>query len=256
MTYRIERNDMTKLVYLTFDGDIPVEVRVAIKEAGFLFRGYDANWTMLGSMITDDEINRIIGDALASAKPRPVMSKEEENALRDEYLVRKVAKDGHDRWKKYYRDNIGALVRLTTGEIFCIEKPRIETSFCFGESGYDADDAYHMAHVARTNEDYFKERNLRDLKTEIDLLSYRTGLYNNERLAAERWGCDGVVWVSFCSRFDRDGKFISDELSEEDRERVLEGYRKAYKAFEKRLDTYLKRYGLSKVRSWTYWRDA
>ena len=47
-----------------------------------------------------------------------------------------------------------------------------------------------------------------------------------------------------------------DEISEEDRERLYEGYVKLCNDFEKRLRTYLKRYGLTKVHSWTYWRDA
>lgn len=258
MIYEIKRDDLTNLVHVVFADGTPLDVRIALKNAGFSYYGWgeDGSWKALGSSIADDKIRKIINDAITSAKPRHVMTKGEETALKEEYL-RRITANGNEHWRKYHEDNIGALVVLTNGDIFCIEKPRIKTHFCFGESGYDADDASHMAEVARTREDYFLRENLRDIKRKIDLLSCRVACHC-DRLASCRYYSDrdGIVAVGFYDRFDRNGNRIDEELCEEDRERVLEGYRKVYAAFEKRLHTYLKRYGLSKIHSWTYWRDA
>ena len=46
-----------------------------------------------------------------------------------------------------------------------------------------------------------------------------------------------------------------DKLSPEDIDRIIEGYREVIKKFDKRLKTYLKRYGLSKVKAWSYLSD-
>ena len=44
-------------------------------------------------------------------------------------------------------------------------------------------------------------------------------------------------------------------LTKEERQELVKGYEEVRKAFIKRLNTYLKRYGLSKVRTWTYLSD-
>ena len=42
----------------------------------------------------------------------------------------------------------------------------------------------------------------------------------------------------------------------EEIEKILEAYKEAAAAHEKKIDAYLKRYGTSKVDAWTYWVDA
>ena len=46
------------------------------------------------------------------------------------------------------------------------------------------------------------------------------------------------------------------DITAEDFEAVRKAYEATGNDFRKRLGTYLKRYGLSKVQSWTYWKDA
>jgi hypothetical protein len=61
-----------------------------------------------------------------------------------------------------------------------------------------------------------------------------------------------VVWVD---RWNTYGRKTDEELTIDD---LTELYRICFEEqmkFCKRLRTYLKRYGLSKVRTWTYWAD-
>ena len=46
------------------------------------------------------------------------------------------------------------------------------------------------------------------------------------------------------------------ECTDEEKKLILKGLKFARKCFEARLDTYLKRYGVSKLHTWTYWADA
>ena len=45
------------------------------------------------------------------------------------------------------------------------------------------------------------------------------------------------------------------KLGNDDIQRIIVGYEEVGKRFRKRLQTYLKRYGLSKLNVWTYLRD-
>ena len=45
-------------------------------------------------------------------------------------------------------------------------------------------------------------------------------------------------------------------ITDEEAKIILDAYKQAAVAHRKKVDSYLKRYGLSKVHSWTYWRDA
>lgn len=45
------------------------------------------------------------------------------------------------------------------------------------------------------------------------------------------------------------------EATEEQRAELIKAYEWAKAQFEKRLNTYLKKYGTSKMRCGTYWRD-
>ena len=179
--------------------------------------------------------------------------KAEQAALRKEYLDRRLRRENDpDFWFSYYDKQAGHFARLSSGDIVAINKPRIETRFCFGESGYDYDDAQEAAHIARTSEEYFKQENLAGLQRWIDRLDGSSTdpvdvvvLRNGEGLAS-------VTWCHHSRRIEEGWE----EISEADRAVLLAAYRAAYAAFEKRLDAYLKRYGLSKVHAWTYWRDA
>ena len=46
------------------------------------------------------------------------------------------------------------------------------------------------------------------------------------------------------------------ELTESERAAVVAAYETELSKLNKRLDSYLKRYGLSKLKTWTYWQDA
>ena len=260
MKHEIFRNEnIGTLVWVRFFEHVPLENREALMNNGF---SYDWNFKAWGSLNRpDEEIERIINNVVVSERPK--MSKVEEMELEQEYIRRELATGfSGDCWVKYFKGKIGALVRLENGQIVNIEKPSIETSFCYGESGYDADEAFDAAERARTSEDHFRWANLRGLKEDIDILERLPGEGYFVRTCVtlgydKEAGKDtGLNTVAFSAHWDRWHNKPTEEVSEEDRERILEGYRKVYAAFEKRINTYLKKYGLSKVRAWTYWRDA
>lgn len=163
---------------------------------------------------------------------------------------------------------ISRAIWLDDKTAFIWEKPSIKTDFCFGESGHDYDEAQEMAAHAKNSTEYFKRENLREFDEIIKELEQQSSTaehgafhYCLRQLIYSSAGPMAIYTLGYeCSSdylFTRDtGINPLREPSEKELTAIIEGYKAERTAFEKRLDTYLKRYGLSKVNSWTYWREA
>jgi len=153
----------------------------------------------------------------------------------------------------YFSKRISNAVKLDNGGYVLIEKPSIRTRFCYGYSdtldGSERQEAGELAHNAEHNTEYFIKQNLEQLQEKIcDLyagaLVYKS--YDNAKiyeLCFDDTAPDRYTDISFI------------ELSKGEIERLINAYKEEIKKFTKRLNSYLKRYGLSKVYAWTYWRD-
>lgn len=162
----------------------------------------------------------------------------------------------------YCMKKTGYLVHLSDGSIIPLEKPTIQKEFCFGYSlcAYDTEDydlANEAAHHAAQSQRYFLHENL----DQVDKI-----LYNLESNEWNSW--DYFICVKYCSQssdnplrglntfyLNTSDAHRYRRLQGDDRQRVIDGYKVIRIDFEKRLLSYLKRYGLSKVRTWSYWQD-
>lgn len=182
-------------------------------------------------------------------------SKQEQAKLREEYRAIQAKRWGKDEGMINYCTNKAArFVRLKSGHILAIDKPRIKTMFCFpyDAEAEDYDRANNMAQHARTSEEYFKTENLKQLQEIIDTLN-GIGRFGHN-VAYISYGNDGEATLNFCHRYELIEN-NREELNKQDRAAIIDAYNLEIAAFEKRLNTYLKRYGLSKVHTWSYWRD-
>lgn len=159
----------------------------------------------------------------------------------------------------------GYIVELDNGDILAIEKPSIDKDFCFGysDSRYDTEDfdrANDMAHHARTSQEYFLEQNMKGIDEmiarlegeESNRLVFKVCIpYSGQPMSSK------LKAIHLYNRWDQ-SEYAKrfPELMGADRQKVIEGYKVVKADFEKRLNAYLKRYGLSKVHAWSYWRDA
>ena len=164
-----------------------------------------------------------------------------------------------------------AFVVEHNGEIFEIEKPTIKKDFCFGygmngiSSEEDEKRAFEKEEIAQTSEEYFKKENMREIDKTIkfleELLSsiekgnncpkYNLAIY--KRYSGSKNVCN-LRTFSFVDFFDID-KNCEIKNDPELIKKLIEGYQEVKKDFEKRLNSYLKRYGLSKINTWTYLVD-
>lgn len=184
--------------------------------------------------------------------------KAEQQALKARYaalLAAEVWKD--QKMVDYCVKKTARIVELSDGALICIEKPVINTRFCFGyhanvhytEEISTAEEA--AAHAAKSQE-YFKTKNLESMDAMLKALeNSETGIRPQYTSSPEGTQICTLVfpepWKPLPPGYRR--------LLPEDREKLREAYRTERGEFAARLDAYLKRYGLSKVETWTYWLE-
>ena len=163
----------------------------------------------------------------------------------------------------YSMKNADYIVEFSNGNIAEIEKPRIQKDFCFahGYNGITTDEEEERANkcvaIASSDEQYFYNENMKDLYKSVENLEkakQRDNLYQCQAYTGQSE--DNKLRAYTCKDMYNENRLKEeDKLSPEDIDRIIEGYREVIKKFDKRLKTYLKKYGLSKVRAWSFLSD-
>lgn len=173
-------------------------------------------------------------------------------------------------WKRdvagHIRDLVAA-VRLDNGSFVTVDKPRIETEFCCGENdrGQGGDGPGTIAYASKACENFKTEAGFK-IRNNVK------SAYNSGR-SLDRFGCEGN-WKRENWRIVRRDNYVSDyleqtnsyncehrpDLCREVSEREWREIRRmeAWRALStrRRVNAYWKRFGASKLRTWTYWTEA
>lgn len=150
----------------------------------------------------------------------------------------------------YYKKNSIGAVKLNDGYML-LSKESIDTRFCFHDEGPNYEVYKKVTRDDESLKKYFLAENLRDLDHEIKSLSDEDTIFYVSDLNHGRksYYCHRDYW-----HFREREEHVV--LTPEQRAEVLKALQWSRGEFEKRLNTYLKRYGVSKIHTWTYWADA
>ena len=168
----------------------------------------------------------------------------DDGKLWKKYLAEFVSdKRDADYYNKHY---IGA-VKINDGYLL-IGKPSIETKFCFADEGPEYEYYNELMRDESKLKAYFVADNLDAIDRKLEYLKNGTPMViKNYKNSNE---------ISYC-RAGSDWPSSTDmPMTDEQRKDIIDAYQWSRDLFEKRLQSYLKRYGLSKLHIWTYWRDA
>ena len=260
-------NEELKGIEISFSAKPEKEILEGLKDLGFKWHKVKRLWYAKN---TPDRL--AFAEGLTEGKKIEFPDRKEDRqkelfSVYMEIVARDIWKNSPDM-VEYERKTTQYIVELKSGDIIALDKPTIKTSFCFGY-GYcgvttqeDMDGAYNMMHHAETEESYFIKENLKGLNEYIeslrdkDLFCYaytRNGQAEDGRLKNFTIArlCDTPEYAPYRFSALKDVK----QLDMEDRERIAQGYEIVKAAFTKRLNAYLKRYGLSKLKTWTYLVD-
>ena len=153
------------------------------------------------------------------------------------------------------------------------EKPSIQTRFCFGygQNGISTDGDFNRAceeeRNMETNQQAFIDANLEDLNKSVKKIKtyIKQWIDKEEKCFSSRYNkifiCKNsynhLACLTWSWDYDniRNKDMIIREATKEDLLLIIEVYKQQIENFKKRLNTYLKRYGLSKLTTWTYLVD-
>ena len=106
--------------------------------------------------------------------------------------------------------------------------------------------------MQKKSESYFLEENLKSIKNKIQNLKENDLFVTNHYYKQNNNLLKTVFTLKPWEKPEAD--YI--KLSDEDKKLVIEAHEIELQKFEKRLNTYLKRFGTSKLYTWSYWLDA
>lgn len=198
------------------------------------------------------------------------LTKEDKAMLRAEYQKVWTKRDGSPDLKMidYCTNKTSAYLDLGDA-LITFDKPSIETRFCFGEHGYDYDEVNETCDKLSRSESYFLAENIRrtearDILDRIDgteerYITCKTPILVYGAYCTQTSDCK-LAHIEFVNAFHEDywghkpnGTWR--DLTDEEIAALRTIMQDEITKFEKRLKTYLKRYGMSKCHFWTYWAD-
>jgi hypothetical protein len=159
-----------------------------------------------------------------------------------------LAEYGHD---KYY----AGAIKIHDAFVL-IDKPSIRNKFCFHDEGPDYDLYRSLVADDKKMAEYFKTNNLDQFDWKIAHIENGDEYTKDSRVwwyADEYHKGSKRLYLCFgASRVEPNYTLCTDE----EKALILRGLKYGRMMFEKRLDAYLKKYGVSKLHTWTYWADA
>lgn len=194
--------------------------------------------------------------------------------LKEKYMniIKTEVWQDSERMQEYARKQCDYVVELSNGKIIDIEKPRIKKDFCFGMGMYatytqeEFEAAEDLAENARTNVEYFINENMKQITEKIGYLKealdgkkevytyvHYSGQPDNSELVT--YSCVGRSGNPEWAPYRWVNLKAVNKLSSDDIQAIIDGLEEVGKKFMKRLNTYLKKYGLEKLNVWTYCRD-
>ena len=177
--------------------------------------------------------------------------------------LKKIKYWSNEKGYELVRKSTFDVVMLSNGYMIPIDKERIETMFCFGygfngvSSLEDDENASKMAEHARTDEEYFISKNMESINDKIKDLEKSPIVivypFNEEKSPIKYYTTyKNEILLENEKYYYSNGFEI---ITNEDKQKIIDVLNGCKADLEKRLKTYLKRYGLSKIQTWTYLRD-
>lgn len=198
----------------------------------------------------------------------------DQKQLKEKYMdiIRAEVWPGSESMQKYAEKETTYITELANGDIYAYKKPSIKKDFCFGYGIYgmcskeEMNGAERMREKAENDKKYFIDKNLEDINQRISNLenvlygkyeAYKYGSYTGQPHGTK------LKTYSVVSEWDNPendpGRWVKlidvEKLTNDEIAELIKGWNVVKEMYIKRLNTYLKRYGLSKVNAWTYLRD-
>lgn len=157
--------------------------------------------------------------------------------------------NGNPKEMKYFVGSVLCAVETSRG-LLAIKKPHVKTRICYGYGqGRDYESAQNASENVRSDYEAFLDENLFFDSASRMLKNIEKGcsVILDESGYGEGFACVRTGWDTI-----RKGETIA---TQEDVKKIVEALKLAVENLKKRCATYWKRFGGSKLETWTYWAD-
>lgn len=155
----------------------------------------------------------------------------------------------------YKKEHIGA-VKLSNGWFILLKKTSIVNQFCFQDEGPEYEFYKSLINSEENMKEYFISENIEGLERKIkEIKGNKDDIILVRKNYEDKDVCDVFVECEYerLYGYREAEKYIP---TEEDKKNIINALIYQRDQFKKRLETYLKKYGTSKIKTWTYWADA
>lgn len=219
-------------------------IKEELKKLGGMWFKKESGWLFSNKRRANVEAYLNTGVVKGDATKAKAKAKKDNGAMFVKWLDEFIAAEGKDA--NYYRKEFVGAIKLR-GKYFLMSKPNIKKEFCFHDEGEDYE-LYKELHADKKKmEEYFRSANMAQYDEKIERMKNGNEVWMREAYRNSR------IELMF---FDGWWKNPTDvECTGGERVLIREGLEFARRLFEKRVDAYLKRYGVDKLHTWTYWAD-
>ena len=159
---------------------------------------------------------------------------------------------------KFCKNEISNIFMFDDDTFITFPKRRINTRFCFGyhdssENTDSYDNANKLANIARTKQDYFIEKNLEEINKEIQDYKENDVYIIGEKYTGGKKEVYLLTEKNLFYHFDKKENYK--KVTEKEKEEIIKILEIEKEKHIKKINAYLKRFGLSKVVSWSFWAD-
>lgn len=169
-------------------------------------------------------------------------------------VVETVKNTINDIFAEWIANDIDSAILTSAGWVI-FEKRKLNKDFCFGygtsEDSYDK--AIEMSTIAKNDPKYFISDNLKWYDNILEKLesgdNYYVSAYDNYPNAPFIHIVNASMMYSI---IEKNSKIKHGQLSDKDTKELIEFVKKLRAKQEKRCNTYLKKYGMRKIKTWTY----
>lgn len=182
----------------------------------------------------------LAGAEISTSSASPAVSGDKFTQWLDEFASKQKNSD-------YYKKEFVGAIKIRDHYIL-LDKPSIETKFCFHDEGPQYDFYCKLKESEENMKQYFLSENRKAFTGHIDFINENGHIYVNLK--------DSAVEACLCHSNYIWGREVAERATDEETALILEGLKFALAKFDVRLNAYVKRYGISKLHTWTYWADA
>ena len=182
------------------------------------------------------------------------------NELKNQYIQEMAKCWGEDeKMMIHFEKEISAVISLEDGKLIAIKKQKIKTEFCFSYSNSEVSEkeARAQANDAAKNQSYFIATNTKYLTSIINLIEEDKKLYLLQLVV--RGVPVNIYKPLFLDlsqlRYQEQNGDIIVIATDTDKKQIETFYKSELRKKTNKLEGYIKRFGLTKVRTWTYWSE-